>query len=37
VQHTALWLCVRRAALLRDLRAALPRGIVRARRAVCVS
>jgi len=37
VQLSALWLCVRRAALPRDLRAALSRGIVCATRAACVS
>jgi hypothetical protein len=37
VQHSALWLCVRRAALPRDLRATLPRGIARDTRAACVS
>jgi hypothetical protein len=44
VQHSDLWLFVRRAALPRDLRAALPRdlraalprGIVRATRAACI-
>jgi hypothetical protein len=35
-QRSALWLCVCRAALPRDPRAALPRCIVRAWRAVCV-